>query len=272
MLWAIINFMFHSVSGQFLLLEFFKISNTAPLILAKVGLVPLSSPYFNLPQGARLINEPTCIKHMTVMQGFKYVAWISRIVSEMSLRTRSHVSEYVWIRNFFFRDSKISTSRRIRIQIGFAHPHVSDTYPDSLYYPGLLCENWQQSMRRKALKICILLCLERTWERSWHLNYSIHGKELSSILLRHRITKFPDLASTRFRIHGVFKNFLSGERIQKVVDSYAGFTDTCRRKPYPERKSCGFKSIRIRADGQRRFWATHVNRKWGLLPFYMPWR
>ena len=25
--------------------------------------------------------------------------------------------------------------------------------------------------------------------------------------------------------------------------------DTCRRKPYPERKSCGFKSIRIRADG-----------------------
>ena len=23
---------------------------------------------------------------------------------------------------------------------------------------------------------------------------------------------------------------------------------------------------------QRRFWATHVNRKWGLLPFYMPWR
>ena len=21
---------------------------------------------------------------------------------------------------------------------------------------------------------------------------------------------------------------------------------------------------------QRRFWATHVNRKWGLLPFYMP--
>ena len=23
---------------------------------------------------------------------------------------------------------------------------------------------------------------------------------------------------------------------------------------------------------QRRFWATHVNRKWGALPFYMPWR
>ena len=158
------------------------------------------------------------------MQGFKYVAWISRIVSEMSLRTRLHVSEYVWIRNFFFRDSKISTSRRIRIQIGFARPHVSDTYPDSLCYPGPLCENWQQSIRRKALEICILLCLGRTWERSWHFNYSIYGKELSSILLRHRITKYPDLASTRFRIHGVFKNFHSGERIQKTAYSYGVFT------------------------------------------------
>ena len=186
------------------------------------------------------------------MQGFKYVAWISRIVSEMSLSTRSHVSEYVWIRNFFFRDSKISTSRRIRIQIGFARPHVSDTYADSLYYPGLLCENWQQSMRRKALEICILLCLERTWERSWHLNYSIHGKELSLILLRHRITKHPDLASTRFRIHGVFKNFLSGERIQKVADSYAGLTGyvwteavsgkkRLRIQEYPDTCGRGFK-------------------------------
>ena len=131
---------------------------------------------------------------------------------------------YVWIRNFFFPDSKISMSRRIRINIGFALPHVSDRYPDSLYYPGLLWEYWQQSMRRSARGICTLLCLERTWERSWHLNYSIHGKELSSILLRHRITKYPDLTSTRFRIHGVLKKFLSGERIQNVADSYAGIT------------------------------------------------
>ena len=34
----------------------------------------------------------------------------------------------------------------------------------------------------------------------------------------------PDLASTRFRIHSVFKNFHSGEPIQKVADSYAGST------------------------------------------------
>ena len=35
---------------------------------------------------------------------------------------------------------------------------------------------------------------------------------------------YPDFASTRFRIHSVFKNFHSGERIQKVADSYTGFT------------------------------------------------
>ena len=38
------------------------------------------------------------------------------------------------------------------------------------------------------------------------------------------IVNFPDLASTQFRIRSVFKNFRSGERIQKVGDSYAGYT------------------------------------------------
>ena len=37
------------------------------------------------------------------------------------------------------------------------------------------------------------------------------------------IVNFPDLASTQFRIRSVFKNFHSGERIQKVGDS-AGYT------------------------------------------------
>ena len=46
---------------------------------------------------------------------------------------------------------------------------------------------------------------------------------MGSILLRHRIKKCPNLASTRFLIHSVFKNFHLGERIQKVADSYAGF-------------------------------------------------
>ena len=61
--------------------------------------------------------------------------------------------------------------------------------------------------------------------RGCHLKYSIHGKELGSILLRHWIEKkYPDLASTQFRSHNVFKNFHSGEHNQKVADSYAGFT------------------------------------------------
>ena len=64
---------------------------------------------------------------------------------------------------------------------------------------------------------------ERTWERGCHLKYSIHGDELGLILLSHTIKK-ADIASTRFRIHSVFKKFLSEERIKKVADSYAGFT------------------------------------------------
>ena len=46
-----------------------------------------------------------------------------------------------------------------------------------------------------------------------------------------------------------FKNIHSRERIQKVADSHANSPDTCGRKANPERKSCGFKNIRIRVDG-----------------------
>ena len=60
----------------------------------------------------------------------------------------------------------------IRIQIEFARPHVSDRYLDSLEFSGLLQEYWQQSMGRGCL-----------------LEYSVHGKELGSILLRHWIKK-----------------------------------------------------------------------------------
>ena len=31
--------------------------------------------------------------------------------------------------------------------------------------------------------------------------------------------------STRFQIHSLFKNFISGERIKKVSDLHAGFTE-----------------------------------------------
>ena len=36
--------------------------------------------------------------------------------------------------------------------------------------------------------------------------------------------RYLDLTSKRFRIHTVLKNFRSGERIQKVAGSYAGYT------------------------------------------------
>ena len=50
--------------------------------------------------------------------------------------------------------------------------------------------------------------------------------------------------STRFQILSVFKNFHSGEWIQKVVDSHTGLLDTFGQKANPQRKSYGFKNIR----------------------------
>ena len=49
------------------------------------------------------------------MQGFKYVAWISRIVSEMSLRTRSHVTEYFESATFSFQIQKFPRPTHIPI-------------------------------------------------------------------------------------------------------------------------------------------------------------
>ena len=62
------------------------------------------------------------------------------------------------------------------------------------------------------------------------------------------------LAFIRFRIHSVFKNFHSGERIQKVADSYAGFTGymwteavsgkiLLRIKKYPDTCGRGLKLV-----------------------------
>ena len=56
----------------------------------------------------------------------------------------------------------------------------------------------------------------------------IRDKELGLILWRQWIKKYPDLASTHFRIYSGFKNFHSGVRTRKVADSRG-------RKLYPER-------------------------------------
>ena len=55
--------------------------------------------------------------------------------------------------------------------------------------------------------------------------------------------------STRYRIRCEFIFFRCGVRIQKYPDSLPNSPDACGRKPYPERKICGFKNIRIRVDG-----------------------
>ena len=70
-----------------------------------------------------------------------------------------------------------------------------------------------------------------------YVEVAIHGKALGSILLRHLIKKYPDSASTRFRIQSVFKNFHSGERMKKVADSYAGFTGYVWTEAVSEKKN-----------------------------------
>ena len=72
------------------------------------------------------------ILYVTKFKLNKYVAiTVDNFARLIIFRPRQYVSGYFGIRNFFFPDSKISTStriliqiERIRIQIEFAHPHV----------------------------------------------------------------------------------------------------------------------------------------------------
>ena len=77
----------------------------------------------------------------------------------------------------------------------------------------------------------------------------LFSQRLDTILLRCRIRKYPDSPSTRYRIRCGFIFFHSGEQIQKYPDSLPNSPDVCGRKPYSERKRCGFKNIRIRVYG-----------------------
>ena len=64
---------------------------------------------------------------------------------------------------------------------------------------------------------------------------------------------------TRYRIRCGFIIFPSGERIKKYPDS----PDARERKQYPERKSCGFKNIRIRVDWAfRSVWMSKLRCMW----------
>ena len=70
--------------------------------------------------------------------------------------------------------------------------------------------------------------------------------ELGSILFRHL-----DKNISGFSVFIAGSTISTpGERIQKVPDSPANLPDTCTcgRMVYPERKSCGFKNIRLCVD------------------------
>ena len=55
------------------------------------------------------------------------------------------------------------------------------------------------------------------------------------------------------------------------TDSFAAVIRVSTQRSSSQRKNkCCFTTIRELK--QRRFWRTHVNRKWAFLPFYMPWR
>ena len=73
------------------------------------------------------------------------------------------------------------------------------------------------------------------------------GKELESILLHHWIKRYPQLLSTRIRIHNVADSKLSTlESGFKMVRIHRMCVDGLA---VSERKRCGFQSIRIRVDG-----------------------
>ena len=79
-----------------------------------------------------LINRK---KNLNVQRTFWQISvplspeWRSQTLSkwqcDRTFRPRPDVSGHFWIGKFFFEDSKISTSTRVRIQIEFARPHVS---------------------------------------------------------------------------------------------------------------------------------------------------
>ena len=95
-----------------------------------------------------------CVPHRLCDQPKKNENNLKECWTQLTLRMRETTRVRFPIRFLIF--SIFST--RIRIQIEFARPHVSDIYPDYFCYPGVLWEYWKLSMRRGG-----------------HLEYNIHG-------------------------------------------------------------------------------------------------
>ena len=97
---------------------------------------------------------------------------------------------------------------RIHIQIEFSRPHASTRI--QIHSSNQHWEYWEQGMHRGC-----------------HLEYSIHSNELGSILLRHRVKKYLDLVSTRFRNQSLFKNRISVAETKRWV--FKNIRNTCRQ-------------------------------------------
>ena len=117
--------------------------------------------------------------------------WLKLNTIDFSPRLRSHVSGY-----FSFRIQKCPRPHaRIRVEIEFARPHVSDTHLDSIFHPGLPGNigNRKCVIKRANFVSCS----------------TFHDKELGSILLHHGIKIYIYISA--FSVHTI----LDLQRIQK---------------------------------------------------------
>ena len=118
--------------------------------------------------------------------GGRYQVWAPSI----------RISGYFWIRNFFFPDSKIFTSTHVSV---FKSNLPVHTYPTRIR----IHSSTQDSSGNVGNRAGVV-------KRAKFASCSaFHGEELGLILLRHRIKKYQDLATTRSRINSVFKTYIS---------------------------------------------------------------
>ena len=132
-----------------------------------------------------------------------------------------------------------------RIQIGFACSHATDGIRIQSSTQGSSAIKCVQSMHHKArysggeFTLLLLLCR--------HIGL-LFGKRLDTNLLCHWIRKYPDSAvhtlSDSLRIY-FFLLWRADLKMSGFAVEFAG----CVWTEAPERRSCGFKNIRIRADG-----------------------
>ena len=83
----------------------------------------------------------------------------------------------------------------------------------------IMAESAQKSFAKIKLRLTPRRVKEITWERGCHLEYSIHGKELGSILLSHRIKKF----WSRFSVHIYDSEFIADAKISTLNSGFKKF-------------------------------------------------